>query len=210
MAMITLTFGNFSIETCGKLDVTHGTLIIVQEFLVGCTLVLRVLAMCSFNRRVVFMLSLLALIVLVLGAWSVVPSGPAPTTDTNLPGCHSLISRAQSIRLAAAWEAQLAGDIILLTLTLCHGYNHSERGEMLRAGLLWRVLVRDGAMYFGIICLANLANILMYYFGDMYTSSSISTFTVSLSVTMICRLMLNLHEAAAIGVEPWDGACSEI
>ncbi|KAJ7464637.1 hypothetical protein FB451DRAFT_1264145 [Mycena latifolia] len=57
-------------------------------------------------------------------------------------------------------------------------------------------------MYFGVICLANLANILMYYFGDLNTASSLSALTMSLSVTMICRLMLNLHKAAAATDSP--------
>ncbi|KAJ7671771.1 hypothetical protein B0H17DRAFT_193542 [Mycena rosella] len=73
---------------------------------------------------------------------------------------------------------------------------YAERNEIFRYETLWRIIVRDGAMYFGIICLSNLANILMYYFGDQ-----LSAFAVSLSVTMICRLMLNLHDAAAINPE---------
>ncbi|KAJ6465155.1 hypothetical protein C8R47DRAFT_1079353 [Mycena vitilis] len=61
-----------------------------------------------------------------------------------------------------------------------------------------------------IICLANLANILHFYIngtsnllttnsqlGDSNTAGGLSWCTAALSVTMIARLMLNLHEAAA-------------
>ncbi|KAJ7836808.1 hypothetical protein B0H13DRAFT_2368541 [Mycena leptocephala] len=48
-----------------------------------------------------------------------------------------------------------------------------------------------------IICLVNMTNILMFYFGDIYTSNSLSWFKTAISVAMISRLMLNLHVAAA-------------
>ncbi|KAJ6622439.1 hypothetical protein B0H10DRAFT_904091 [Mycena sp. CBHHK59/15] len=58
-------------------------------------------------------------------------------------------------------------------------------------------MTRDGAMYFAMICLANLANILIFYLGDANTSGGLSWCTAAISVSMISRLMLNLHEAAA-------------
>ncbi|KAJ7442019.1 hypothetical protein FB451DRAFT_1298108, partial [Mycena latifolia] len=64
------------------------------------------------------------------------------------------------------WESQLAGDLILLRFTLYSGYTRS-RGPIFPPGSLWRVLVRDGTMYFGIICIANLANTIKYYLDDV-------------------------------------------
>ncbi|KAJ7478412.1 hypothetical protein FB451DRAFT_1396193 [Mycena latifolia] len=196
MAMMSLTFATFD----------------YKQLLVGCTLILRVLAMYSFDRRVMITLAAMAIAVVSLAAWFVVPRGPPPTYQTNLPGCHTPASRFQcarlplhrstlmpfaetSARLAGAWEAQLAGDVLLLVFTLYHGFTRS-RNEIFRPGSLWHVLVRDGAMYFGIICLANLANI-----PHINTGSSLSSFAAALSVTMICRLLLNLHDAAAIQPE---------
>ncbi|KAJ6523936.1 hypothetical protein DFH09DRAFT_189236 [Mycena vulgaris] len=105
--------------------------------------------------------------------------------------------------MAIAWATQLAVDILLLGFTLYNGYVRSCTGILPRRSLL-RVLVRDGAMYFLIICLAILSNILMYHFGDIITARSLSSFTVSLSVTMTCRLMLNLHAAAAATLDISD------
>ncbi|KAJ7864531.1 hypothetical protein B0H13DRAFT_1899136 [Mycena leptocephala] len=86
---------------------------------------------------------------------------------------------------------RLGLDLIILGLTLYRGFQQL-RGPTL-SGSLWQVLIRDGAMYFGIITLANLANILIQY---IRTSGSLSWFSAMLSAVMISRLMLNLHSAA--------------
>ncbi|KAJ7442011.1 hypothetical protein FB451DRAFT_1298098 [Mycena latifolia] len=185
MIMITLIFGNLDSETCWKLNAAHGVLLIVQELFVGCTLIMRVLAMYGFDKRVVFILVSAEMIQFGVGAWSLVPHRPPPPDDSPLPGCHTPNSRAQDMRtsesphrrasftqtilgMAIAWESQLAGDLILLAFTLYSGYSRS-RGAIFPPGSLWRVLVRDGTMYFGIICIANLANIIMYYVGTLRT-----------------------------------------
>ncbi|KAJ7815849.1 hypothetical protein B0H13DRAFT_2380816 [Mycena leptocephala] len=51
-----------------------------------------------------------------------------------------------------------------------------------------------------IIGLVNVANILMFYLGDIYTSNSLTWFTSAILVAMISRLMLNLHVAAIQGI----------
>ncbi|KAJ7116903.1 hypothetical protein C8R44DRAFT_983278, partial [Mycena epipterygia] len=231
MGSFALAFGDFDSEVhghftdayrCAKLNDAHGIVIVVQQLFVGSTLVLRVLAMYSFDKRITVTLITAVIVVLGVAAYCL-STGPPARVETTVPGCH--IGAPWSVRLresqsspspitsqitanqglAAAWEAQLAGDVLLLAFTLCHGYSR-RRSEVFLYGRLWRVLVRDGAMYFGMICLANLANILMYNLGDVgtlpSTSShpllSMSSFTVALSVTMICRVMLNLHEAGSI------------
>lgn len=178
LGMLAFDFGNFPSKTCTTLNNAYGFLIVVQELIVACTLILRVLAMYSFDKRVMFTLGTAAVVGVSLAAWCVIPTRPVPVYKTNLPGCHTPASKAQQIRLAGAWEALLGGDIILLSLTLYRGYTHS-RHVTLPAGSLWRILVRDGAVYFVVICLANLATILIYYFGNINTTAGLSTFTVS-------------------------------
>ncbi|KAJ6565787.1 hypothetical protein DFH09DRAFT_1278466 [Mycena vulgaris] len=142
MAMLAITFGDFDSESCYKLNDAHGILLVVQESLVGCTLIVRVLAMYAFDRRVVFTLSSAEIIVLVVAAWSIVPDGPTPTYETSLPGCHTPRSTSQYRHMAIAWATQLTVDILLLGFTLYNGYVRSCTGILPRRSLL-RVLVRD-------------------------------------------------------------------
>ncbi|KAJ7744063.1 hypothetical protein DFH07DRAFT_963896 [Mycena maculata] len=186
-----------------------------EEFFVGCTLSLRVCAMYGFNRRVFISLSIAALTTVSLGAWAIV--GPHITLETSVPGCHTITSKDQAMRkspcVALAWEAQLVCDILILSLTLRRASTY-HRAVGLRSPSLLRTMFRDGAVYFGMICLVNLANIVMIYVTQetsvylsfpplctpihpqIITAGSLAWFACSISVTMISRLMLNLHDTA--------------
>ncbi|KAJ7633308.1 hypothetical protein B0H17DRAFT_1108102 [Mycena rosella] len=193
LTMTAFFLGDFSPESCKTLSSAENYLLVIQEFFVGCTLSIRVCAMYGFNRRVFAALAIAALTTVSLGAWAIV--GPTISIDTDLPGCHVTTPRQQAIRVAAAWEAQLVCDILILGLTLRRAYTY-HRTVGLRSGSLLPIMVRDGAVYFGMICLVNLANIVMLYAGDIITAGSLAWFASAISVTMISRLMLNLHDAA--------------
>ncbi|KAJ7729481.1 hypothetical protein B0H16DRAFT_1586864 [Mycena metata] len=189
------TFGDFGLETCAKLRVTTGLIIVTQELIIGCTLFLRVYALYSLNRCIMYLLLCAGVVIVSVGAWSIVPVGLNPIVRTSAPGCYVPQSKAEDLRMAAAWTGELAGDILVIGLTLYRSYTQRRNGVSF-AGSLWRIMIRDGVAYFGIICLVNMANILMFYFGDIYTSNSLSWLTSAISVAMISRLMLNLHVAA--------------
>ncbi|KAG2068130.1 hypothetical protein BDR04DRAFT_791537 [Suillus decipiens] len=77
--------------------------------------------------------------------------------------------------------------------------------SLLRLSLVTRkniigVIFRDGAMFFGLMTLFNILNFLMYYFGSVGLRGSLSTFTGCMSVTLISRLMLNLHQTVDTGI----------
>ncbi|KAJ7230791.1 hypothetical protein C8J57DRAFT_1582858 [Mycena rebaudengoi] len=158
-SMALLVFGNFTPEL----------LMVVLELFVGCTLILRVLAMYSFDRRVLLTLVTAAIVCVSLAVWCVIPNGPSIVLRSSPYRCISLASHSGYVREAGAWEVLLAGDILLLGFTLYRAYTHSRE---IPTGSLWHVLVRDGAI---IICIANLANILMFYFGDAITAKPNST-----------------------------------
>ncbi|KAJ6452654.1 hypothetical protein C8R45DRAFT_1193704 [Mycena sanguinolenta] len=204
LALLTFDFGNFDPEVyvtislfmpgafdgppnrCKKLNIVKGLLTIIQELFVGCTLILRVLAMYSFNKRILITLVTAAIVCLGVVAWCTLPHGPSPTLPpTNFSGCIAPFSDSQRIRQAGAWEAMLAGDVLLLGLTLYWAYSNSHN---IPTGSLWRILIRDGEFIAvllalistnkqspqarlptlnRIICLANVANILMFYLGDV-------------------------------------------
>jgi len=51
-----------------------------------------------------------------------------------------------------------------------------------------------------VMALANLSNILSFYLGGPFSRGIMSTLASSVSVTMMSRLMLNLHETAELGI----------
>ncbi|KAJ7487376.1 hypothetical protein B0H11DRAFT_1117534 [Mycena galericulata] len=128
--------------------------------------------------------------------WNLDHNRIRPSEDAHGAGNDRLPHRDTKIhaRLAGAWEAQLAIDLLVCGLTVRRAIAERSVMNMVRDSLIQR-MAHDGDMYFGIIVLANLANVLTLLLGDVLIAGILSWWTTSLSVTLITRLMLNLHRA---------------
>ncbi|KAJ7278356.1 hypothetical protein C8J57DRAFT_1306675, partial [Mycena rebaudengoi] len=199
----TFYFGDFLPETCSKIERAVECLHFIQEVLVEVTLGLRVFAVYGSDLRVLALMTVPATATAALGIWTLVElhsPGPVMLTVPGFLGCHTVVHKSTSHRLASAWFGRLACDLFVLVLTLHRAYVNRDIAQMMSDSLT-TVMARDGAMYFGIIILATLANVLTilhFYLGDILLSGILSWFTTALSTSLLCRLMLNLHEAAHI------------
>ncbi|KAJ6536288.1 hypothetical protein B0H19DRAFT_1240945 [Mycena capillaripes] len=66
MSLVTFEVGSFGSKLSHTLDTTKSLLSVIQELFVACTLLLRVLAMYAFNKKVVFSLVMLSILGLSL------------------------------------------------------------------------------------------------------------------------------------------------
>ncbi|KAJ7214340.1 hypothetical protein GGX14DRAFT_696602 [Mycena pura] len=149
--------------------------------------------------RVVLGLSVIGAGVVAVCVWSMLGQHSSPAF---LSGCHVALMSSTAVRLAGSWEALFVFDSTVFALTVSRACcTRRWTGPPSLADMpLHRVLVHDGALYFGMMALANLSNIGSFYFGGPLFRGSLSTFASCTSVTMVSRLMLNLHEQAAIGI----------
>jgi len=194
IGMLFLRFGEVPLEKCHDWNFAKKTLIILQNILVGYMFALRVYAMYNFSKTILLFLCVAASTTIVLAAWSTVSETAA---TTNVPtGCDVPVSKESAIRMAAAWESQFVCDVIIFGFTVWRSYRQPSKFP----GSILSFMARDGALYFAVIALANLVNILMYYFGDPWIAASMSWFTSTLSITMMLRLMLNLNKVADVGI----------
>ncbi|KAF7335746.1 hypothetical protein MVEN_02230300 [Mycena venus] len=201
---------------CSRMERGMEILLMVQSSLVETTLCVRVLAMYNSSMWVQVPLAIGGGVTGGLGVWTIIKYGePQMLTAPGMPGCHTAIPRSTALRLAGVWEAQLVLDLMIFGLTLYKAYTDRAVISMVPGSLVERMM-RDGAMYFGIIVLANLADLVTIYLGDVrpclllpheyriknhpfkiMIAGILSWWTTSLSVTLISRLMLNLQRAGA-------------
>ncbi|KAF8879499.1 hypothetical protein BD779DRAFT_1151143 [Infundibulicybe gibba] len=160
---------------------------------------LRVYALYGCSSRVLGSMAIIGAAIASVACWAVF-AGPKTVVLQQTFGCYARPSYDTSIRLATAWEAMFAYDSIVFALTLVKTWR--RRNVKFRMGELPIVslLLRDGAIYFAVMALSNLANIMTFYFCGPFLRGGLSTFSASISVTMMSRLMLNLHETASIGI----------
>ncbi|KAJ7262399.1 hypothetical protein C8J57DRAFT_1513402 [Mycena rebaudengoi] len=172
-----------------------------EDMLVECTLIMRVFAMYGRNWWILICLLMVFAPFPGLALWDVIKEGqPQIFSVPGISGCATVIPRTSTPRLAGAWESQIVCDILVLLLTVRRAYVHRETyPRYTGASLLWR-MTTDGAVYFGIIIIANAANLATFYLGDILLTGFLSWFITSLSIMLLARLMLNLHEVAAVGM----------
>ncbi|KAI0351648.1 hypothetical protein OH77DRAFT_1410658, partial [Trametes cingulata] len=102
-------------------------------------------------------------------------------------GCDLTMSQIQGQYLAAIWACVLVFDAVVFVLTLARVL---YVGKTCR-GSLFTVMQQDGAMYFGILFICHLSNILTCL--QVYRGISVTATNVIAS-SMISRLMLNIRD----------------
>ncbi|KAJ7213225.1 hypothetical protein B0H12DRAFT_1156092 [Mycena haematopus] len=98
-------------------------------------------------------------------------------------------------------------DVLVFVLTVRKAFE--QRSSMTYSGSLMQRMINDGSMYFGVIILSNLANVLSFYLGDVLLAGFLSWFTTSLSLTLLSRLMLNLHDVGSVRFRTIDHTTSD-
>ncbi|KAJ7501819.1 hypothetical protein B0H11DRAFT_1991254 [Mycena galericulata] len=207
--MLVFYFRDLSPESCSRLERGLEAFVLLQESLVVVSLTIRVVSMYAFNLWVLAAFLTIGGVASALALWTIIELGhPQMLTAPGMTGCHTAIPRSSALRLAGAWEAQLTIDLLVFGLTLRRAIAERSVIQMVQGSLINR-MARDGVMYFGIIVLANLANVLSLYFGDIIIAGILSWWTTSLSVTLISRLMLNLHRAGVGNSATMDDGTTE-
>jgi len=162
-----------------KLNKAHGALIFVLHLLTSVLLVMRVYALYFRNKWVLALVSLEALVVLGIGFWVI--ARPLADTGTGLPK-----NRNQT---AAAFSGLLVLDFTVFTLSTYRSIKLGRRKEP-----FMRRLMMDGFVYYGVTWTANLANIIFLLTAKRAVELATPVFANILSVIMVSRLMINLHD----------------
>ncbi|KAK0489594.1 hypothetical protein EDD18DRAFT_1359483 [Armillaria luteobubalina] len=158
-------------------------------------LTMRIYAIYACSLRVLYCMVASAIVLLGVSCWSLF--GQKHVDSTPVSGCHIGLDRDTAIRIASAWEALFIYDTIIFSFTLFKTYK--ERRNHITPDIL-SLILRDGAIYFAVMAFANLFNILTFYLAPPFLRGSLSSFASCISVTMMSRLMLNLHQTATAGI----------
>ncbi|KAG2152631.1 uncharacterized protein EDB93DRAFT_256183 [Suillus bovinus] len=190
--------------SCSKYVSTRQLFIFFQQFIVCVILIIRTYALYNRSKRLIIWLTIV-LVVLAAGA-SAGSFGQYARNITSSPGfgCFETYTAKASDRLGLAWLAILAFELLIFVLTVyrtCKSRGLPRLRQVTKRNIL-DVMFHDGAMYFAAMTVCNIPNITMYYSGSGVVRGSLglATFTSCMSVTLISRLMLNLHKSLDSGI----------
>ncbi|KAF8876004.1 hypothetical protein BD779DRAFT_1804446 [Infundibulicybe gibba] len=192
----------FSPQSCKNYELSKQVSIAVNQLLVSVLMTLRVYALYGCSPRILRNMAITGAAVGSVACWAVF-ANQNTTVSQQMFDCHTGLSYDTSKRLAIAWEALFAYDSIVFALTVMKTWRAGRNIEIRARRLpIITLLLRDGAIYFAVMALSNLANILTFYFCGPFLRGGLSEFstTSSISVTMMSRFMLNLHETGDVGI----------
>ncbi|KAF9061371.1 hypothetical protein BDP27DRAFT_1406711, partial [Rhodocollybia butyracea] len=194
---ISLFIPSLSSSSCQSFELYDRLFRSITQGIVTALLSLRVYALyeCRRSLLIIFM----SIAVLGTGA-SIIVAVLNPEASTQLDqGCHTLPGSQNATKTAIGWEGLFVFDLFIFGMIMRKAYQmrgFEEDVQTIRRKSLRSVIVRDGSVYFIMMALANLGNIVTFYASGSFQKGSLTTFAGCLSVTLMSRLMLNLHEAA--------------
>ncbi|KAJ7598932.1 hypothetical protein C8J56DRAFT_1157991 [Mycena floridula] len=198
--VVLLTFSQIQPKSCSQYILYHQVLMLTSQAIVCCIMILRVYALYSRDIRMLLFMLTCFLVLLGVSCWALV--GQHNDKLTEISGCHFGTSVKTAIHLATPWEALGVFDAIVFAATLIKTCR--DRHWRLSDGL-FNLFLRDGAIYFAGMGLANVSNIVtLYVVTQPVMRGALSTFSSSVSVTMCSRLLLNIHETANRSRDPED------
>ncbi|KAK1225036.1 hypothetical protein PQX77_012035 [Marasmius sp. AFHP31] len=176
---------------CHKLQSYHQYYAVLVQIMVAGMLITRTYALYERNKKVLAGMLLFTTGAIIHGGWAVYTAKSDEQPHVFVPhvGCSSGVGAALGGRLAAAWLGMLLFDTMIFLLTL---FRALRMGRI--AGNLLRLIVRDGSLYYAVMIVCNLANILTFYMGDRLIRGLLTTFTNVMSSILISRLVLHLRD----------------
>ncbi|KAF9264612.1 hypothetical protein L218DRAFT_232872 [Marasmius fiardii PR-910] len=188
------------LSVCHALVHSREALIIFAQVMVVVILTLRVYALYGCNKPVLWFMIVVQLILIVIVCISTfIGHNTQPKANGS---CHTVLDQETSTRQARAWLMLFIFDTVVFVLATINAIRTWRELKIIRRMRvsLHVVLLRDGALYFGFMSIVNLVNILTFYLAEGCMRGGLAPVASSLSVTLISRLMLNLHEVMDIGI----------
>jgi hypothetical protein len=183
---------------CHVLETYQQLFLSLVQLFISIAFILRVYALYDASRRIAVFLCVVAAAMIGNGllqwrlsdkasALGVVMSGAV----SGQVGCIQSYTTAQGLHMVYLWLGVLILDICIFSLTLWKAFMMRREAGL---GGIMKVVMLDGAMYFGIITLINSANILCFSLGMNFIKGLLPIFANVMASVLMSHLMFNLRK----------------
>ncbi|KAH8999111.1 hypothetical protein EDB92DRAFT_1832493 [Lactarius akahatsu] len=154
---------DFILQSCRASHIYHMVLLLVQQTVVGVLCVMQIHAIYQSRRVLVFLISI-AVIGVAVACWSMYALStdlPYPVVISPVLGCSRVVGEAEGFYAAISWTGCLVLDTTVFALLL---YETVRVGRGVR---LLDTMMRNATVYYSILSLVNLSNILILRFASV-------------------------------------------
>ncbi|KAJ6518510.1 hypothetical protein DFH09DRAFT_1373425 [Mycena vulgaris] len=211
--VVVYSFKSILHKVCIRYDLVHQIFMLATQLLVSVIMILRIYALYGRSARVLWWLIGVSSCFIGVAVLSLNQPHIVRAAQSGLILHSNLL-----LDLAVPWECLFVFDSMIFGMTIYNAYITRRRVGQGMNMPLHRLLLRDGALYFASMALANLANIVTFFvsivpyssyllpihrifqIGGPLVPGALATAATCMSVVMMSRLMLNLHEQTDDGV----------
>uniref|UniRef100_A0A8H7XPR2 Transmembrane protein n=1 Tax=Psilocybe cubensis TaxID=181762 RepID=A0A8H7XPR2_PSICU len=163
------------------------------QVIIGTISVLRTYALYGRSRRILILLCIVTVIAAAFGLFCSFTSQDTYTeADFPSKSCLLPLSDRAAQRQLLGWVALVAFEVLIFGLILYKSVTLSNK--MSGTFAILDIMLRDGALYFGVIALSSLSVIITFKLKKEHERGMTATMTNALASSMITRLMLNLRD----------------
>ncbi|THV06554.1 hypothetical protein K435DRAFT_834217 [Dendrothele bispora CBS 962.96] len=191
---------SFSHTSCQAKEFYNQFFLAIIQLIISVLFVIRIFAIYERNKKLLAVMICAIIAMVMNGAIQWLRSKDTigvDTTDSSTlgidVGCLQSYTSSQGIHLAYMWLGIVIVDLLVFSLTI---YRTIQMHRFLQGSNLVTVLMRDGALYFGIITLTNCANIVVFVVAKGFMTPLLSSFANVIASIMMTHLMLNLRAAS--------------
>ncbi|KAJ7465867.1 hypothetical protein FB451DRAFT_1369725 [Mycena latifolia] len=200
-------------DVCLLWSLGYAITIVVVQILICIVMILRMYALYGRSRRVLWTLAGIGATLIGVVVYN--SQGQTATTLTGMSSAHRVnqvqsflcasdafnsLTACSSYRYAASWGALLVFDSIIFGLTVYNGWSTRARMGLQATMPLHTLIIRDGALYFAIMVLSNLANIITFATTSPLLPGALATFANWKKSTLCTSVGTPIFEPQATGV----------
>ncbi|KAI0714605.1 hypothetical protein C8Q76DRAFT_430741 [Earliella scabrosa] len=167
---------NLDSSSCHQLQLYHAAVSMISQGVVSSLMVLRTYALYNFDPRVPMLFVAFTLIGGSTTTWALIQTTSAEGESEyqlHPAGCLLVLSQSQAERYAVAWSVALAFDVIAFCLTVAR----TVRQALAYRRGLFHLMLRDGAIFFGILVILYFCNVMTFVFGKSGYQGCLATST---------------------------------
>jgi len=178
-------------SACSRFVAFEGASTVALIAICELIMILRIYALYAKSTLILGSLMILWTLQLSISSIGMTVGFPVPLP----PGFVGCIFTGRNKLFPTIWVTPLVTDSAIFLLTLWRTRDYVKRSREISA---INIFLRDGLLYFLVIFMANLFNLLMFFLAADDLKAIGASFSQLITATMISRLVLNLRSSSAI------------
>ncbi|KAF8582980.1 hypothetical protein K439DRAFT_116198 [Ramaria rubella] len=168
--------------------------LLITTLLANIIMIIRTYALYQRNTNVLVCLVFLLVVEMLLLGFNVYLRHEQPSLDKKTD-CVDAPVNSKKLQISSVyWAGVLLEDLAVFVFTVCKSRKHILRTAGARSISPFTVIMRDGTLYFAVVCVLNAMNLFLFLLAPVPLKPLGGSISRALTTLLVCRIVLNLRK----------------